>query len=64
VAVWATIWATCDTARLAGLRGPEARRPGGPADRGAWPSVRWGRIGDGLKPLYGRLMALAMWWPG
>ena len=29
---------------------------GGPADRGAWPP-------DGLKPLYGRLMALAMW-PG
>ena len=39
---------------------------GGPADRGAWPPVRWpGMVetGDGLKPLYGRLMALAMW-PG
>ena len=38
----------------------------GPADRGAWPPVRWpGMVetGDGLKPLYGRLMALAMW-PG
>ena len=29
MAIWATIWATCDTARLVG------RKPGGPADRGA-----------------------------
>ena len=34
MAIWATIWATYDTARLVGPA------PDGPADRGAWPSVR------------------------
>jgi len=39
LAIWATIWATCDTARLG--------RPasGDPADRGAWPVCALARGG-------------------
>ena len=35
MAIWATIWATCDKARLVGLR------PDGPAGRAAPLPVRW-----------------------
>jgi hypothetical protein len=52
VAIWATIWATCDTARLVGLR------PDGPVGCGAALPVRWrGLPGVSFGPALWRVAA-------